>query len=90
MRTILLMLSLCPLWAEACTPEPSGNMFKFNDSIYYFSEGEYLQNTSEFGCPHNYGAGPGFSAYIPGIQTELELLRLQYVFESELRTITQI
>ena len=68
-----------------CDIMASSNRIRFNDSTYYISNGFYSYETSADGCANVYSAGTGFEAYIPGIESELEFLRLQYIFASKRR-----
>ena len=69
----------------SCDIMASSNRIRFNDSTYYISNGFYSFKTSADGCAAVYSAGTGFEAYIPGIESELEFLRLQYIFASKRR-----
>ena len=82
----LFLLALSPALSVAsgyCNTRSTSKMVKFSNATYYYTYKQYSKSTALSGCPGYFGEGHSYPTYVPGMETELELMRLLFVFKSE-------
>ena len=69
--------------SNGCSTITNSRRTVFEDATYYYSSDKLSLSGAKEDCTSFYGDGHSYPTYVPGIFSERELMRLQYVFKSE-------